>query len=265
MDILTCMENLSAIRATQNLKEASQQLYIEQSTLSKRVTRIENYFNTQIVTKECGHNNLTPSGEIIVEASERIQKLLNDLDFELEHLTNGTIGTTTQHYLRTSLIHLNNEKLVVKNDINELIDSYNNGDVSCLVIEDVYEDQIEYSKKEIFSEDQVAIVTGHQINRKTIDISELNNYEIVMHEHTSYSKCMEKYIERNQELNLIKDDLVIHHISNMQIILVDLLLNPNKAFIITPGIIIPGYLNNKLFKTKIAKPHGQLNTYKYFK
>ncbi len=265
MDILTCMENLTAIKETQNLKEASQQLFIEQSTLSKRIARIENHFNTQIVSKDCGQNHITASGEIIIEASQKIQDLLQDLDFELEHLSSGTIATTTDHYLRTSLVHLNNDKLLVKNNVEELIESYNNDEVSCLVIENLYEDRFEYTKKELFSEDQIAIVTGYFINRKTINIKELNEYEIIMHEHTSYSQCMREYIAKYQHEGILNKDLVVHNISNMQIILVELLLNPNKAFIITPGVFIPEYLNNKLFKTKIARPNGQIDTYKYFK
>ncbi len=265
MDLLTCMSNLQSVDSTHNLKEASQLLYIDQSTLSKRISRIETHFNSQLISKNEGENTLTDSGHVIVEASKKINALLEELQFELEEITTGTIATSTEHYLRTSLIHIEKERILIENDIDQLIETFNTSDISCLIIEDLYEEKINFSKKTIFSENQLEIVTGRPIETKTIALEHLNNCELIMHQHASYSQTMNLYIKKMQAAGALKADIPITHVSDMQVLLVDLLLNPNKVFLINPGIIIPGYLENKLFKTKVRLPYGSITTYKYFK
>lgn len=265
MDILTCMENLNVVKSTQNLKEASQELFIEQSTLSKRISRIENHFNTQLVNKEEGVNRLTTSGEVIANASIEIQSLIAELNFELEHLANGTIATTTEHYLRSSLIHLDSKRLFVENKVDKLIEEFNQSDISCLIIEELYEDDIKFSKKVIFSEEQLTVVSSHAFDTRTIDLCKLNDFEVLINPHASYSHVMQRYIRLNQKKGLLNPDLVLTEVSNTQTLLVDLLLNPHKVFIFRSGIIVPNYLENKLHKCKISLPHGKIKTYKYFK
>lgn len=265
MDLIQSMENLRSVQATQNLKEASQLLFIEQSTLSKRIRGIESHFNAQLVNKDEGPNRLTPSGELVCAASIEIQDLITELELELEHLSTGTIATTTEHYLRTSLVHLDYDRLYVENNIDQLIKTYNESTISCLIIEELYEDLIEFQKKVIFSEDKIMVITSDKLPDNAIDLAKLNEYDILLHSHASYSQSMLKYIKKMQKEGELDPDLSISYVSNMQVLLVDLLLNPHKIFIYTPGIIIPSYLNDKLNITKIAGNDGTLKTYKYFK
>lgn len=265
MDLLTCMGNLEVIAKTKNFKKASQLLFIEQSTLSKRIHKLEKHYETAFIRKEHNEVYLTREGKEALRVYHKIQKCLNDIDFELDKFKHQSIGTTVEHYINSSLIHNNQIDLVIKNNHDDILKCYNNGDLSCLIIEDLYEDQFQYKSKSPFSISSIYLVSSKKFKVSSLSIAELKDYTILIHAYSSYGQTLLTYLNKLKAENKLHHDTKIMLYKSIQEIYVDLIQDQSKVFIVTSGIIIPNFLNNKLYRIPIERPIGQIKINKYFK
>lgn len=89
-------ELLSILNETRNITRASEQLYITQSALSKRVKAIEKELNTPILIRSHQGIRFTPAGEAVLarsaNAALEMKKLRKDLDV-LQGEICGTLNT----------------------------------------------------------------------------------------------------------------------------------------------------------------------------
>ncbi len=265
MDLLTCMGNLEVLAKTKNFKKASQLLFIEQSTLSKRIHKIEKHYETEFITKEHNEVFLTRDGKEALRVYHKIQACLNDIDFEIDKFKHQSIGTTVEHYINSSLIHNNQIDLVIKNNHDDILKCYNDDELSCLIIEDLYENQFKFKSKSPFSVSSVYLVSSKKFKVSSLSLNELENYTILIHAYSSYGQTLLTYINKLKAENKLNRDTKIKLYKSIQEIYVDLIQDKSKVFIVTSGIIIPSFLNNKLYRTPIERPIGQIKINKYFR
>ncbi len=264
MDLLTCMGNLEVIAKTKNFKKASQLLFIEQSTLSKRIHKIEKHYDTEFIRKEHNEVFLTREGKEALRVYHKTQKCLADIDFEIDKFKHQSIGTTVEHYINSSLIHNSQINLIIKNSHDDILECYNQGELSCLIIEDLYEDQFKYKSKSPFSISSIYLVSSNVFKASSLSLEELKDYTILVHAYSSYGQTLLTYLNKLKAENKLHRDTQIRLYKSIQEIYVDLIQDKSKVFIVTSGIIIPSFLNNKLHRTPIERPIGQIKINKYF-
>ena len=88
--------------ATQgNLTKAADRLFLTQSALSHQLKEIEGYFNTQLFIRDKKHMLLTPAGEVVLQAAEKILQEVTKTRAKVRCLTDkeaGEVRLCTQCY-----------------------------------------------------------------------------------------------------------------------------------------------------------------------
>ncbi len=88
--------------ATQgNLTKAADRLFLTQSALSHQLKEIEGYFNTQLFIRDKKHMLLTPAGEVVLQAAEKILQEVTETRAKVRCLTDkeaGEVRLCTQCY-----------------------------------------------------------------------------------------------------------------------------------------------------------------------
>ena len=72
--------------------KASKELYVSQPAISKHIQELETEYSTRLFERMGTHITLTPDGELLLSHAEKILKQYNQLDFEMNLLTQRHIG-----------------------------------------------------------------------------------------------------------------------------------------------------------------------------
>ena len=84
-----------------NLTKAADHLFLTQSALSHQLKEIEGYFNTQLFIRDKKHMLLTPAGEVVLQAAEKILQEVTETRAKVRCLTDreaGEVRLCTQCY-----------------------------------------------------------------------------------------------------------------------------------------------------------------------
>ena len=87
-------ELLILLSKTNNITHTAEQLYISQSTLSKRIRSIEKELSTELLIRSRQGVHFTPAGEVVLKHAQAImehkEQMTRDID-SLKNIVSGTI------------------------------------------------------------------------------------------------------------------------------------------------------------------------------
>lgn len=75
-----------------SLTKAADRLFLTQSALSHQLKEIESYFNTQLFIRDKKHMLLTPAGEVVLQAAEKILQEVTETRAKVRCLTDKEAG-----------------------------------------------------------------------------------------------------------------------------------------------------------------------------
>ena len=95
------LQMVKEVAAYGNLTKAADHLFLTQSALSHQLKEIESYFNTQLFIRDKKQMLLTPAGEVVLQAAEKILQEVIETRAKVRCLTDkeaGEIRLCTQCY-----------------------------------------------------------------------------------------------------------------------------------------------------------------------
>ncbi len=95
------LQMVKEVAAQGNLTKAADRLFLTQSALSHQLKEIESYFNTQLFIRDKKHMLLTPAGEVVLQAAEKILLEVIETRAKVRCLTDkeaGEVRLCTQCY-----------------------------------------------------------------------------------------------------------------------------------------------------------------------
>ncbi len=188
------------VASRSSFTKASEELNISQPAVTKHIKEIENQLNTKLFDRKGTSIQLTQSGKILFNYSEKIRNIYRDLEFEINQINQkhkgkliiGASTTVAQYILPEILAKFNSYykdikiELITHNTeiISELL---KDGKIDLGIIEG--ESQSSYFEYKIFKPDEIVLVANanHQFINKTLNLKDLYNLELVFREQGSGS------------------------------------------------------------------------------
>lgn len=182
-----------------SISKASDELYIDQSSISRRIRQLENELNTTLFTRSNKGVELTESGKILFDFSKKLSfdlsvlsQRLSPTDTNLKALRIGTFDSIISHaypeFFGREFLHL--KQLLISNDTSKLIEAYNNRSLDAIIVDTDFEDEILLSQRiSLFSEPHYVLYSINNPNNvfleNTIITGEmLKNMEIFLYPST---------------------------------------------------------------------------------
>ncbi|MBB6369475.1 LysR family transcriptional regulator [Chryseobacterium shigense] len=198
--------------------KASEELNITQPAVTKHIKEIENQLATKLFDRKGTSIQLTASGEILFEYSEKIRSLYRDMEFEInqfnqEHRGKLIIGasTTVAQYVLPEILatfhsYYKDIKIELVTHNTEIISTLlKEGKIDVGIIEG--ESQSSFFEYHPFKADEIVLVakTNHPLARKTLQLKDLHQLDLIFREQGSGTQ---EFIQnRLKEKGIQMDDL----------------------------------------------------------
>lgn len=258
MDILVMFKSLATVERKRNFREASEELLIDQSTLNKRIKRLEAYYNTPLVIRNGKDINITTSGRAILYKYREIEKILNRVENQIIGDQEYQIATTTDIILNSNIKEKIDCNIHVSNDYEQLIKDFNCGHYREILLEDKFKDLINYQQKELFMTIQVGIMGNKSIPNELTMVELLSNYQLVGNEYDPFSKLIAYHIK--EELNM---EYQFNACSCMQEVIASVINSDDCVCIIPSVLVLPERLKVKIKTIKIKDFDLTRRIYRY--
>lgn len=88
-----------ALAKRKNMTKAAEELYISQSSLSQYLSKLEQELGTPLFIRSKGEMNLTPAGQLYIDAAQNIIEIKKELYNNIHNMGNSkrlTVGVTSQ-------------------------------------------------------------------------------------------------------------------------------------------------------------------------
>ncbi len=188
------------VASRSSFTKASEELNISQPAVTKHIKEIENQLNTKLFDRRGTSIQLTQSGRILFEYTEKIRNIYRDLEFEINQINQqhkgkliiGASTTVAQYILPEILAKFNSYykdikiELITHNTemISELLKE---GKIDLGIIEG--ESQSNYFDYQIFKPDEIVLVakSNHSLANKTLNLKDLYDLELIFREQGSGS------------------------------------------------------------------------------
>ena len=185
-----------AVAKRLNFTKAAEELYITQPAVTKHIQEIEHFFKVKVFERNGSKIKLTPQGLILLQYTEQLIAVYNNLEFEMNALSqrhNGTLrigaSTTVAQYVLPPVLAAFHEKfkdikiLLSINNTDQIESSLQNHEIDLGIIEGYSKKpDIKYSQ---FLKDEIILVAGSKnliAKRGVIKIQELKNIPLILRE-----------------------------------------------------------------------------------
>ena len=179
-----------------NFTMAADELFITQPAVTKHIHEIENYFRVKVFERNGSKIKLTPQGQTLLQYTEQLITIYNNLDFEMNSLSkrhNGTLrigaSTTIAQYVLPPVLasfhkKFNDIKIILSfNNTNQIEVSLQNNEIDLGIIEGYSKKpDIKYSP---FLKDEIVLVAGSKnslTKKQNLKIQELKNIPLLLRE-----------------------------------------------------------------------------------
>ncbi|MDR0200180.1 MAG: LysR family transcriptional regulator [Streptococcaceae bacterium] len=185
------------INETGSISKASEVLYVDQSSISRRIRQLEDELKVTLFERSSKGVELTHSGKVLQNFAKRflldLKQLSQQLSSEEIKLENTRIGTydsiTSNIYPRFFGKQLKNfQEVLISNDTSKLITNFNDGNLDAIIVDGEFEGEIISSANNIslFTEPYYVVyslMNSNQelINRSKITVDLLKKFEIFLY------------------------------------------------------------------------------------
>ncbi|MGM9892678.1 LysR family transcriptional regulator [Limosilactobacillus sp.] len=171
-----------------SFSRASEYLYVDQSTISKKIRQLENKFNVTLFVRTARGVELTIAGQ---EFQKRAQKLIADYEQLLDQsplkwadLRIGAFDNIaaycypqffTDHFAEFKFLKIENEGI-------KLVEAFNNGELDLLVVNGALASQIrgQYVSKNLANEGLAVMGRCHELTAKPYSITDLYGKKLLL-------------------------------------------------------------------------------------
>lgn len=247
MDLLMMFKSLEAVERRRNFRLASQELLIDQSTLNKRIKRLEEYYKTKLVIRNGKDINITTAAKAILYKYSEIEKILTRVENEIMVHEDYQIATTTDIILNSTISEHINHNIHVSNDHKQIIKDFNAGFYREIILENRFSSQIEFKQKELFTTIEVGIL-GSKSLPDQISIKELlYDYQLIGNEYDKFAEQIACYLK--EALNI---EYTYKSCSCMQEVIAHVINNDNSLCIVPSLLVLPERLKLKVKSIKVT-------------
>ncbi|WP_449398637.1 LysR family transcriptional regulator [Chryseobacterium wanjuense] len=179
-----------------NFTKASQELYITQPAVTKHIKEIENYFKIKLFDRNGTKINLTPAGETLLNYTEQLFSVYQNMEFEMNASTQNKSGTlrlgastTASQYLLPPILASFHHKFravrvqLFTGNTEQIEEALQNKIIDCGIIEGKSRNTVFRYKP--FVKDELVLVAknGHPLSRKSsVKVQDLLKYSFLMRE-----------------------------------------------------------------------------------
>ncbi|MDA3613788.1 LysR family transcriptional regulator [Polluticaenibacter yanchengensis] len=179
-----------------NFTKASEELYITQPAVTKHIKEIENYFKVRLFDRNGTKIKLTPAGEMLMQYSEQLFSVYQNLEFDMNAFNqhkSGTLrigaSTTAAQYLLPPVLASFHHKFeavkvqLITGNTEQIESALQNKSIDLGIIEGKSKNSIfRYTP---FVKDELVLVakTGHPLSKKSsVRPEDLLKYAFLMRE-----------------------------------------------------------------------------------
>ncbi|WP_027374772.1 LysR family transcriptional regulator [Chryseobacterium sp. UNC8MFCol] len=179
-----------------NFTKASEELYITQPAVTKHIKEIENYFKVKLFDRNGTKIKLTPAGETLLQYSEQLFSIYQNMEFDLNAFTQNKSGTlrigastTAAQYLLPPILaafHRKFDKVkvqLVTGNTEQIEIALQNKNIDLGIIEGKSRSTL--FKYSAFIKDELVLVAknGHSISKKSsVKVEDLIKYSFLLRE-----------------------------------------------------------------------------------
>lgn len=170
-----------------SFSRAGNYLFMDQSTVSKKINQLEQFFGQQFFSRSTHGVNLTPVGQ---QFYQKAQRLLSDFDelqrpttIDLSAIRVGMLDNISAYHFAPKIVKIISQlnKLVIAIKGRELIDQFNDGQLDAIVINHESAGHVtgDFQEKVLFSE-PFGVLTSKKISSSSLELADLANDQILI-------------------------------------------------------------------------------------
>lgn len=181
------IEDFIKVAKSQSLNYASSQLNISTPALSKRIKKIEEYFDHDLFYRTAKGIFLTNKGELVLDKMILMKKELEDLKIQISESNNTTIRmgllpSFSLYKLENNQKNLLNDNLELKieNNTQILLEHLHNGDIDIMIGDITTTESKKLFSKYLYYEDYMVVFSkSNKLNgNNIINVNDLMNNKI---------------------------------------------------------------------------------------
>ncbi len=249
MDLLVMFKSLDTLERRRSFRLASEELIVDQSTLNKRIKRLEAYYNTELVIRNGNKINMTTAAKSILYKYREIQEILTDVETKIMQLENYQIATSSDILIHTEISEHLNDNVHVCDDYDELIKRFNDGTYREILVENRFDEQINYGHKELFTTIETAVIGSLNLPDE-LSIDELiKNCQLIGNRYDPFARTASYYLKELKDFDYEKEAILV---DCQQEVLYEIMNNENYICIVPTVLILNDRLRTKVKTIKIT-------------
>lgn len=176
-----------AVCQFQNFSKAGNYLYLDQSTVSKKVGQLEQAFHQQLFRRSTHGVSLTPAGQVFRQKAQRVlndfAKLTGPVKTDLTDLRLGMLDNISAYHFAQSLSHLISQlkRVVIDNQAQDLVAQFNDGALDAIVVNHQSAQKIsgDFYEKSLFAE-SFGVLASQSLPADPLSMADLSHRKILL-------------------------------------------------------------------------------------
>ncbi len=254
------LENLEVFKSvvnTNSFSQTSEIFNMSQSTISKKIKNIEEFYGVNLIERSTREFKLTKAGLIVYNEAIEQEKIRHETIKQLANLETNKpckIGITEEHFLNYNIKNLFiNEEYIVYSNMDKMIQDYKDKNLTYIIMDKYYEQEIDFiCVKNLISAPITVIAKKHIFSQNILIRENIEGCVIYMPKNHTRMYLVNTF--KNQGLDIKLCD-------NMDIVYSHCILEDNAITFITEQICIPINVNDYLERKLINLPERKINLY----
>ncbi len=241
MDFLVMFKSLETIERRRSFRLASEELLVDQSTLNKRIKRLEQYYDTELVRREGKDIIITTQAKAMLYKYKEIESILRRVENEIMQIESYQIATTGDILLSTTISEHINKNIHVSNDYFQIISDFNDGLYREIILEDKFNDLIKYNQRELFTSIELGIIASSNIPLSITSEELFEKYHFVGNKNDPFNQALKYHFETeyNRSYEFIEFDCLQEVIAHI--------ISHDDCITIVPSVLgLPSRLKEKV-------------------
>ncbi len=260
MDIIVLLKSLEAVDRKRNYKQASEELLVDQSTLNKRIKRLEKYYDIDLVVRSGNRVSITTAGKTILYKYQEIKKINNDFEHFIRRNKKLNIATVSDIYLNSELVNNTADNIIIKDDYQQLITEFNNNKFDILLIDDKFSKLINYDSKEPYTSLDIGVLGSIDVADEITISDALEKYKFASSKFDPFNQIINFHFQNELGFNY-----QFFECDSIQDVISYLIKNKNSLFIVANPLIIPERLKTKIKNIRILNYEQNRNITRFNK
>ncbi len=260
MDLLVMYKSLETIDRRRSFRLASEELVVDQSTLNKRIKRLEAHYNTELVIRNGKKINMTIAAKSILFKYREIQEILNKVESEIMKLEDYQIATTSDVLLNTPLSEHINDNLHICDDYQELIDGFNNGKYREILVEKRFEDLINYEHKEQYAIIEAGVIGSLDIPNELLIDELIEDCNLIGNRYDPFARIASFYLKEHKNFDFEEKATLF----DCQQDVINEIIHTEKSYCIVPTVLVlTERISSKVKSVKLKDCNLTRTIYRY--